>query len=294
MRIIGSGALLALVCLSSLAGGDDRPATQDAKPGKEAIVKKSFEVPYKFTAARHIVVRLKINGKGPFNFILDTGAPALYVAVPVGKKAAVKADDDGWATIDRIAVEGGLVMKKVRARIETPFQLEGMNGMGLAGLEIHGLIGYNVLAKYRMEFDFTRDKLVWTELDYNPVSPFQMRGKGGGGGSGLEMMGSIMKMLGTFMGRKAAPEVMLTGFFGMTLADGGDHPRVQAVLDKGPAGAAGLQAGDVITHVQGRGVDDVADVLRLTRRMPAGTSVKLTVQRDKQKKDITFKTAEGI
>jgi hypothetical protein len=294
MRIIGSGAVLALACLATVArAGDDRPG-KETKATKEMKASKSYEVPYKFTAAQHIVVRLKINGKGPFNFILDTGAPALFVAVPVGKKAGVKADADGWATIDKIAVEGGLVMNKVRARIETPFQLEGMNGMGLAGLEIHGLIGYNVLAKYRMEFDFTRDKLVWTELNYTPVSPFQLRGKGGGGAGGLEAMGQIMKMIGGLLGRKANPDVALRGFFGMTLVEGNDHPRVAVVLDKGPAGAAGLKVGDLVTHVQGRGVDDVADVVRLTHRLRAGTSVKLTVQRGKATKEITFKITEGI
>jgi hypothetical protein len=288
MRIIGSGVVLTLVCLASLASaGDEKPGT-DVKP------KKSFEVPYKFTAAKHIVVRLKINGKGPFNFILDTGAPALYVAVPVGKKAKANADADGWATLDKVAVEGGLVMKNVRARIETPFQLEGMNGMGMGGLEIHGMIGYNVLAKYRMEFDFMHDKLVWTELDYKPDSPFRLSGPGGGGGGGLEVMGSLMKMVGGLLGRKATPDVTLRGFFGMTLADGTDNPTVQAVLEKGPAGTAGLQVGDVVTHVQDRGVDNVADVVRLTRLLPAGSRVKLTVKRGNQTKAITIKTTEGI
>jgi len=88
--------------------------------------------------------------------------------------------------------------------------------------------------------------------------------------------------------------VSLRGFFGMTLINGDEHPKVQTVLDKGPAGAAGLKVGDVVTHLQGREVDDVADVVRLTKRMRAGTTIKLTVQRGKEKKEITFKTSEGI
>ena len=55
-------AALAVWCLAPWARADD----------------KSFEVPYRLTAVKHIVVRAKINGKGPFNFILDTGAPALF------------------------------------------------------------------------------------------------------------------------------------------------------------------------------------------------------------------------
>ncbi len=293
MRIIGSSAVLALVCLASLAGADDK-AGKDTKPFKEGKAKKSFEVPYKFTAAQHIVVRLKINGKGPFNFILDTGAPALFVAVPVGKKSGVKADEDGWATIDKVAVEGGLVLTRARARIETPFQLEGMNGMGLGGLEIHGMLGYNILARYRIEFDFTRDKLVWTELDYKPAAPFKMAGKGGGAPGGLEVMGSVMKMIGGLLGRRATPAVTLRGFFGVTLVDGDENPRVDGLLEKGPAGAAGLKVGDVVTHVQDRSVTNVADVVRLTRHLSGGKTVKLTVQRGKETRHITFKTTEGI
>ena len=40
--------------------------------GKEAA--KPIEVPYRLTVPKHVLVRAKINGKGPFNFILDTGA----------------------------------------------------------------------------------------------------------------------------------------------------------------------------------------------------------------------------
>src|SRR5689334_14570796 len=141
MRILVAGAVLALACLVPLAGPSDT-ARADKKAGdKTDSKKKSFEVPYKFTAAQHIVVRAKINKKGPFNLVLDTGAPALFLATKAGKKAGVKADRNGWATFDRLELEGGLVMNKARGRVETPFQLEGMNGLGLGGMEIHGLLG---------------------------------------------------------------------------------------------------------------------------------------------------------
>src|SRR5262249_17780726 len=99
--------------------------------------KKTFEVPFRLTIPKHIMVRAKINNKGPFNFILDTGAPALFVAVPVVKKLGVKPDANGWATFDRFEIEGGVVLNNAKGRAETPFQLEGMNGMGLAGAELH-------------------------------------------------------------------------------------------------------------------------------------------------------------
>jgi hypothetical protein len=287
MRFSWPFALLALLGCIAPAGAAPVP-----KGGRDKI--KSYDIPYKTTTPKHIVVRAKINGKGPFNFILDTGAPLLFVAVPVGKKAGVKRDANGWGTIDRFEIEGGLVLTKTRARVETPFQLEGMNGMGLAGLEIHGLIGYSILAKYRMEIDFTRDKMVWTPLNYKLEVKFGDGPRGTSIAGGLELLGSLMKGAGAFLGRKAAPDVTLRGFFGMTLAEGDESPVVEAVLEKGPAGLAGVKKGDVVTRVGGRTVTNIVDVLKRTRPLPAGSDVKLTVKRGKETKEITVKTGEGI
>lgn len=271
--------LTLLAAVLPVAAAEDKPS-------------KTYEVPYKLTVPRHLVVRVKLNGKGPFHFILDTGAPAVFVATAVGRKAGLVPAASGWATIDRLDIEGGLTLRKVQARVETPFQLEGMNGMGLAGLEIHGLMGYQLLARYRMEIDFTRDKMRWTELDHRPE--LQLAAGKGGGQGGLEVFGSLMKTLGGFLGRRPAPEVTLRGFHGMTLTDGDEHPLVREVLAAGPAGQAGLRAGDVLTHYQGRTVTDSGDVLRLARRLPPGDKVTLTVLRGTEKKEIEFVAGEGI
>jgi hypothetical protein len=254
---------------------------------------KSYEVPYRLTLPKHLLVRAKINGKGPYNFILDTGAPALFIAETLGQKLGLKPGRGGWAVVDRFEIEGGVVLPKIKARVETPFQLEGMNGLGLAGAELHGIIGYNVLARYRMEIDFTRDKMTWTALDFEPKGPQGVGGRGGGAG-GLEVMGSIMKMLGSFLGRKATPDVTPRGFLGIELKDGDDGPLVAAVLKDGPAGKAGLQAGDRISHFSGRTVVDADDVRRFAGKLPAGASVKLTVVRGGKSQDIAFTAGEGF
>jgi hypothetical protein len=283
MKILWSSTVLALVCLTP-PGQADEPAKTKAK---------SFQVPYRLTKPKHILVRAKINGKGPFNFIVDTGAPALFVSVPVAKKLGIKSDAKGWGTFDRFEIEGGVVLKKVKGRVETPFQVEGMNGLGLAGVELHGMIGYNVLARYRMEIDFTRDKMVWTPLDFEPKKPMSMGGKGQQGG-GIDLIGGILKSLGKMLGNKANQPVRLRGFLGIELQDSDDNPIVQSVLAAGPAGKAGLKVGDRLTHVQGRGVFDVGDVQRAVGKLSPGDAIKITVQRDNEKKDITFKLGEGF
>ncbi len=267
------------------------PAPAQEKP---VLGAKSFQVPYRLTVPKHIMVRAKINGKGPFNFILDTGAPALFVSTAVCKKLGIEPDRNGWGVFDRFEIEGGVVVPKAKGRIEDPFQLEGMNGLGLAGAELHGIIGYNILARYRMEIDLSRDRMTWTPLNFEPAKPAGLGDKGGSGAGGLEVMGSIMKMLGGFLGRKPAPEVTPRGFLGLELEDGEELPAVKSVLADGPAGKAGLKSGDRVSHIQGRGVLNSDDVLRLARKILPGDAVTLTVLRDKETKEIHFNAGEGL
>jgi hypothetical protein len=259
---------------------------------KPAVV-KSYQVPYKTTIPKHLVVRVKINGKGPFNFILDTGAPAMIIATKIGEKAGLANGEDGWAVLDKLEIEGGPTLTKIKARVETPFQLEGMNGLGMAGLEIHGLMGYHILARYRMEIDFTRNKMTWTEIDNSVPEPGRIR-KGVGGMGGLDVMGSMMKSLGGMLGRKANPEISLRGLVGLTLENGDEYPTVVGVLENGPAGKAGVRKGDLILKVNDRTVTSVGDILRFAGKISPGQKISLLIKRKDGEQTITFLTGEGI
>jgi serine protease Do len=66
------------------------------------------------------------------------------------------------------------------------------------------------------------------------------------------------------------------------------------VLATGPAGRAGVRAGDRLVKFQGRTVTDSADVERFARKLTRGARVKLTVLRGKETLDIRFRTGEGL
>lgn len=279
--------LLPLLILGLLAPPLD--AAAPVPPGKQA---EKFEVPYRLTIPKHILVRAKINNKGPFNFILDTGAPALFLAEEPAKKLGIKSDGGGWGTFDRFEIEGGVVLTKAKGRIETPFQLEGMNGMGLAGCELHGIIGYNILAQFRMEIDLTKDKMTWTRLDWEPKAPLGMGGKGGQGG--LEIMGFVMKALGSFLGRKAEPEVLPRAMLGMEAMESGEDAVVKSVLADGPADRAGLKPGDRFVKFRGRSVYGLDGLNGFTKRLAAGEKVEIIVNRAGKDITLTLEGGEGL
>jgi hypothetical protein len=284
MRYFITAGLLGLVL--SPAGAAD---PKEPPPKKPAV---TYEVPYRLTDTKHVMVRVKLNGKGPFNFIIDTGAPALIMTETVAKKVGAK-EDKGWVTFDKVELEGGVSIPNARGVAIDMFQLKGMNAMGLAGVELHGVIGYNVLAQYRIEYDFTDTKLKWTPVDFKVPAPKRIVDKGGSQG-GLEFIGSLMQMLSMFGGIKPNFEVQPRGFLGAELAADGDDLVVKSVLSGGPAEKAGLKAGDRIHAAKGKSVRSADDLLEAVKKLPEGASLKLSVQRGEDTKDITVELGRGL
>ena len=251
------------------------------------------EVPYRLTDTKHVLIRAKINGKGPFNLICDSGAPAVFITKGVAKMAGVTTDDKGWADFATLTLEGGLDVPRARGRVEDLFQLEGMNGMGLAGVELHGVIGYNVLAKYRITYDFTKDKLTWQPLpDFEP--PAITGGRKGGGQGGLEVVGSLMKVMAAFMGVKVNFNVLPRGFAGVEIERRDDGVFVRSVLPDSPAGKAGLKPGDRILKIKTTAIDDERDLTRALAKAGVGDTLTFQVKRGNETHDIVVTLGKGL
>ena len=56
-----------------------------------------------------------------------------------------------------------------------------MNALGLPGASIDGILGFTILARFRLEIDPTRDRMTWTRLDFDPADP-PIPGRGEGDG----------------------------------------------------------------------------------------------------------------
>jgi serine protease DegQ len=283
MRYLITAGLVGLV-LAPAGAADKKEAPPKTLP--------TYEVPYRLTDTKHVMVRCKINGKGPFNFIIDTGAPALILTEAVAKKVGAK-EDKSWVTFDKVELEGGLSIPNPRGIAIDMFQLKGMNAMGLAGVELHGVFGYNVLAQYRIQYDFTDTKLKWTPVDYKVPAPKRFVDKGGSQG-GLEFIGTLMQFLSALGGIKPNFEVQPRGFLGAELAADSDQLVVKSVLAGGPADKAGLKSGDRIEAAKGKSVRSPEDLLEAVRKLPEGASLKLSVKRGEDSKDITVELGRGL
>jgi hypothetical protein len=315
-------ALLSVVVASTwatLASAQIGPSTAPATRPAPAVVPVEtplgaitpatgpVAVPYTLSGTDHLIVRLKINGHGPYNFVVDTGAPTLFLdegvareigltpdpaARPAGGRRskarpttgpAARPPGQGWTFIDRLDIEGGLSIDHVPCIIQTPYQITGMNSTGLPGMTLHGLLGYSVLARFKMDIDLSRHRMLWTPQPPGYVPPpLQPSGEGRGDAreEQLESMGGVLRVLGPLVKMSMPGPARPRGWVGVELADGpGGTVSAGRVMAGGPADRAGIHTGEILVSVNGHHVASVADVLALTSHLLPGQQVRLGVSR---------------
>lgn len=266
------------------------PAATLAQPPADPPAK--FEIPYRLTDSNHILVRAKINGKGPFNLILDTGAPAVFITKPVAKKAELELGDKEVATFKSLELEGGLKVADVKAVVQDLVQIDGMNGLGLAGVELHGVIGYNVLAQFRITYDFTADKLAFETIPgFKPRIPGRISVDKA---DDIQAMGPMLKMLAAMSGIKPNFEVVPRGFIGIEFEDTTGKVIVKKVIADSPAAKAGFKAGDVIESIQATDINTGNDLSKVLAKARAGTKFRVTVKRGDQTEELTLELGKGL
>jgi hypothetical protein len=269
---------------------------------------RSYQVPYRLTDTNHFLVRVRVNGKGPFNFLVDTGAPALYVSTETARKVGLKAsDEEFWTPVVRLDFEGGASLRSVKARVEDPFQLVGMNALGLPGASIDGILGFTVLARFRLELDPTKDRMTWTRLDFEPRDPpvpprLPGEKKSASGMQAMNALGPLAKLAAVLIGRQPEEQRLPRGFLGLELETEkekeADGVRVARVLPGSPADRAGVRPGDRLVRLGDRDVHDPDDARAAVAEVRPGDRVRLAVRRDDAPGDspltLTLTAGEGL
>jgi hypothetical protein len=274
----------------ALAAFDPTGRQEPPAKVKDPQIGRSFLVPYRLTDTNHFLVRVRVNGKGPFNFLVDSGAPALYIATETAKKVGMKPDPDKfWTPVEKLDFEGGARLADVNARVEDPFQLVGMNALGLPGASIDGILGFTILARFKLEIDLTKDRMTWTRLDHEPRDPPVPRGKPGQAGgeplgvSAMKALGTVAKGFAFIVGKQPEEDRRPRGFLGLLWVEKVDSSRqrveISSVLNGSPASSAGVQSGDRILRINTREIEDLKAARAALADVQAGDKVMILVRR---------------
>ena len=151
-----TGSLLLLAAPVQLSA---QPAVQDPLSAEAAAAEQADDVGLGRDARFRMTVPISIDGKGPFEFLIDTGAErtiigaelARSLALPAGKSAMMHSMS-GAGTVRTVIIPRLQVSKKSVSGIHAP-----------ALKEIHigasGMLGIDSLQSQRITFDFQRQKM---------------------------------------------------------------------------------------------------------------------------------------
>lgn len=268
------------------------PSLQAEDPPSKA--QESYQVPYRLSDIKHVVVRVKVDGKGPFNFIVDTGAPAVYFGNEIARKLGKEVKEEGyWETFDKVEIEGGVKLKGIKARVEEPFQLVGINKMNAAGVRYHGVLGYAVLAQYQIEYDFTQPHLKWTKLDWTPPPPIALGSLSEGATKNMKAMIGLSSLATSLMPKKEDAKIIYRGFIGIEVSETDGKITVSKVLGNTPASGK-LHVGDVIVSIDGKEAKTLAAMQKQVSVIGIDKEVNLEVQRENGHQSITLKTVKAF
>ncbi|MGL6097041.1 MAG: aspartyl protease family protein [Fimbriiglobus sp.] len=254
----------------------------------------SQTVPFTLLPSRHMAIAATVNGKGPYTFIFDTGAPLNIVSTAVAKDAGLAKPGLGGglgllltgptqAKIGTLKV-GEVAAEKVPAivmdhptvgTISDAFQKD----VG----PIHGIIGFPFFARYAMTVDYERKQLTLTPNGYKPG----------------DYMDDVFDRLTTAADAGTDPKVVPpAGLWGLTVenpaGDGAAGVVLKTVSDGGPAAKAGLRPGDRVLTIDGRWTDAPADVVIAVSLAKPGNPVTVTLTRGRADRIVTVRPANGL
>lgn len=273
LALIGLIALLLPALLAPL------PAEPPSRP---------VTVPFEVLPTKHLAVEVKLNGRGPYRVIFDTGAPIVILGNKAARASGVLPDNveisrdspfgaAGQFPIQRLEV-GGLRVDKVPALV---MEHPAVASLSKSGGPLEGIVGYPFFSRYRMTIDYPAKKLTLTPNGYEPED--------------------ILTVMADRMTTKKKPPPRLldpAGIWGISVSKDSDDEdagvNVTEVQASTAAAEAGMLQGDRLLTIDGRWTDSVPDCYLATSFVKPGSTVPVVVKRDGKEKKLMVTPRAGM
>jgi membrane-associated protease RseP (regulator of RpoE activity) len=256
--------------------------------GDKPAENKPVTVPIEVLKTKHLAIQVKINGKGPYRMIFDTGAPITLVSSKVAKEAGMIPKD---AKVPPIALFGAMGQFPIQSLEVGTLKAEkvpamvmdhpAVTALGRALGPLEGIIGFPFFARYSMTLDYQAQQVTLVPNGYVPADILET-------------------LTATILNNQKPPPVVLApaAQWGLVLnkpeKDEEAGVAIEQVRPGSAADAAGIKAGDRLLAIDGWWTESLADGYRATMGIKPGTAVPVTLRRAGKEMTVTVKPRAGL
>jgi len=275
-------ALVLLPILLALSAATARATV----PPSASFLSRPTIIPIEIIKSGHIAIRAMINGRGPYRFIFDTGAPTLLISERVGKEARILPVDFQRPFFTPLGNLGNFQVKSIllgrsnqrylTADIwnhPTVEELSKMFG------RFEGLIGFPFFAHYQVTIDYKAKTMTLVPCVYQPDDTAKKM---------------TDKLTQPGVARVYLPSQSLGIQVSKIATDDAAGVVISAVLPGGPAEDAGLKSGDRLLTLDGRWTDSIEDCYAALTAVESDRDVPAVVLHDGKQTTVQVKVRPGI
>ena len=251
-------------------------------------------VPFTLVSTGHFIVKVKLNDKGPYSLIFDTGAPTMLISNRIGKASGLL---DKKSSISLFSPLGAMAPIKIKKFEIGELQAENIPAIVLDHPtvklfsdhfekdhgKIDGIVGFPFFAKYRMTVDYKAKELSFTPNGYVPG----------------DIMESMMQLLMGNDPNKGKPKIVAAaGQWGLIvtkgLKDEEEGVDISLVMEQSSAQKAGLKKGDRLLTIDGRWTDSVGDTFKAASYAKPGQDIPIVIKRSGKEMKLQIKPDSGF
>jgi hypothetical protein len=237
-----------------------------------------------------MVVQIKVNGKGPYRVIFDTGAPVMLLNTKVAKASGLIAKN---AASPLFGLFGNMGTVKIKTLEIGDLKAENVGTvvMDHPTIEliskflgpIEGIVGFPFFARYKTTLDYQAKELTFVPNGFEPPDALE----------------AMMKSMMSLANDDGKPNVLAPAAQWGLVVDKQDKDEESGVTIKevrvgSAADQSGLKADDRLLTLDGRWTDSVMDTYRAAGYVRPGTTVKVTIKRGSKEIELNVKPRAGF